>query len=215
MNKILLGIVAAACATSAQAVVNVDFGSDPGNLGDDHDYVTSVGTITASGYTDDFVDGELYGKNLGGDEQGLGLVDDPSGQNEIYGGFLSSGNGAFVQLDVSDILASTSMAQFFMNSTTSGESWFVIGSNTDACGWVCGDLVATGSDEGALHTLLGWGNYQFYDFYSSNGNVLLGGLTLTESVPEPATWAMMLLGFGAMGVAFRRAKRKVTLPQLA
>jgi hypothetical protein len=30
------------------------------------------------------------------------------------------------------------------------------------------------------------------------------------SVPEPATWAMMLLGFGAAGTAIRRSRRKET-----
>jgi hypothetical protein len=34
------------------------------------------------------------------------------------------------------------------------------------------------------------------------------------AVPEPSTWAMMLLGFGAAGVALRR-RRKTTLVQLA
>ena len=33
-------------------------------------------------------------------------------------------------------------------------------------------------------------------------------------LPEPGTWAMMLLGFGAVGFAIRR-QRKVPLPQLA
>lgn len=31
--------------------------------------------------------------------------------------------------------------------------------------------------------------------------------TSSSAVPEPATWAMMLLGFGAMGVAIRRRRR--------
>lgn len=35
-----------------------------------------------------------------------------------------------------------------------------------------------------------------------------GGVTIGNGVPEPATWAMMLLGFGAMGVAFRRSRRQ-------
>jgi hypothetical protein len=28
------------------------------------------------------------------------------------------------------------------------------------------------------------------------------------AVPEPATWAMMLMGFGATGVAMRRSRRR-------
>ena len=34
-------------------------------------------------------------------------------------------------------------------------------------------------------------------------NEVVGG-TITTAVPEPASWAMMLVGFGAMGVALRR-----------
>ena len=38
--------------------------------------------------------------------------------------------------------------------------------------------------------------------------------TLTAAVPEPGTWAMMLLGFGAIGFSMRR-KRPVALLQAA
>ena len=44
----------------------------------------------------------------------------------------------------------------------------------------------------------------------------LGGVSLvTAAVPEPATWAMMLLGFGAMGVSLRRGRRTNSLRQAA
>ncbi len=37
-----------------------------------------------------------------------------------------------------------------------------------------------------------------------------------DGVPEPSTWAMMLLGFGATGIAIRRSRRKnVLATQLA
>jgi hypothetical protein len=35
------------------------------------------------------------------------------------------------------------------------------------------------------------------------------------AVPEPATWAMMLFGFGAAGIAMRRSRRKILLAQVA
>jgi hypothetical protein len=31
-----------------------------------------------------------------------------------------------------------------------------------------------------------------------------------SAVPEPSTWAMMLLGFAGLGFAFRRSRRKVS-----
>jgi hypothetical protein len=39
-------------------------------------------------------------------------------------------------------------------------------------------------------------------------NAVLFTTTHPDSVPEPATWAMMLFGFGAAGVAMRRSRRK-------
>jgi hypothetical protein len=33
----------------------------------------------------------------------------------------------------------------------------------------------------------------------------------TPGVPEPATWGMMILGFGAAGIAIRRSRRKTAL----
>jgi PEP-CTERM motif len=37
----------------------------------------------------------------------------------------------------------------------------------------------------------------------------------STAVPEPATWAMMLLGFGAIGFSLRRRNSARTMPQLA
>jgi len=42
-----------------------------------------------------------------------------------------------------------------------------------------------------------------------------GAILETGGVPEPATWAMMLVGFGAVGVAMRRSRRKQLVSQLA
>ena len=68
------------------------------------------------------------------------------------------------------------------------------------------------STAGASYTL---------SFLVSNGTFGGDGLRVTASnaqlagaVPEPGTWAMMLVGFGAMGVALRR-RRRVALATVA
>ena len=39
--------------------------------------------------------------------------------------------------------------------------------------------------------------------------MLLGNIsTLTSAVPEPSTWATMLIGFAGLGFAFRQSRRK-------
>ena len=35
-------------------------------------------------------------------------------------------------------------------------------------------------------------------------------ITIEQAFPEPATWAMMLFGFGAIGFAMRRRKQQKT-----
>ena len=47
-----------------------------------------------------------------------------------------------------------------------------------------------------------------------NQNGFSNGLIIGNGVPEPATWAMMLLGFGAVGFSMRR-RRHAMLAQAA
>jgi hypothetical protein len=47
------------------------------------------------------------------------------------------------------------------------------------------------------------------------GLVTASATPLAAAVPEPATWAMMLLGFGGMGVALRRRRRSTLAQQMA
>jgi hypothetical protein len=44
---------------------------------------------------------------------------------------------------------------------------------------------------------------------------ITGPGTIATAVPEPATWAMMLLGFGAIGASMRRRRRVIAIAQMA
>lgn len=50
---------------------------------------------------------------------------------------------------------------------------------------------------------------------TANSGAILETSPPPPSVPEPATWAMMLAGFGATGFAMRRTRRKNVLAQIA
>lgn len=60
-------------------------------------------------------------------------------------------------------------------------------------------------------TLANPGNVSFF-IYDDNLSDNRGGVSLAISaVPEPATWALMMLGFGAIGFAMRRNKVRTTV----
>jgi hypothetical protein len=54
----------------------------------------------------------------------------------------------------------------------------------------------------------GLGNTQ--DSIAESGVTQIGAAT-AGGVPEPSTWAMMLLGFAGLGFAFRQSRRKVSM----
>ncbi|WP_308515434.1 FxDxF family PEP-CTERM protein [Sphingomonas flavescens] len=63
-------------------------------------------------------------------------------------------------------------------------------------------------------TQLAAGNYRLTVNGTGPGNgSFTGNVTIRPAVPEPATWAMMLLGFGATGLMMRR--RRTVLAQVA
>lgn len=217
MKKWLLSVaLLAGLAGGAQAQTTWDLSGNNTSFGTSHVFSANTGDvglqITAFGFTSSALTtaATLYGKNLGADEIGLGLTNDPSGQNEITGSSL-------VLIDFSNaVAAGANLFDYRFNSTTvsglnPGEKWEVLGSNTGAANSFT--MVATGTNDETEHTILGI-PFKFYEFESLAGNVLLaevsgagGSLTPVAAVPEPSTWAMMLLGFIGLAFAFRARRR--------
>jgi hypothetical protein len=172
-------------------------------------------TITAKGFTGTtgshaWNTTNLWAKNTGG-ETGLGIKNDPSTDHEIWG-------TTFIQIDVTAALAKgLTNFIFSMGSTTQDEAWDVFGSNQTGVGATLTELYTAGHDQGTTHNLSG---YKYYDFFydsslghlsGQNNNVLLATFSgndarLTTAVPEPSTWAMMILGF--CGVGFMACRRQ-------
>ncbi|HEX5261997.1 MAG TPA: PEPxxWA-CTERM sorting domain-containing protein [Phenylobacterium sp.] len=197
--------MAVAAATGARAAV-FDFSTPSGDQGTSHTY-TSGGlstTLTAFGTPA----AHLFGKAAGSDENGVGMTNDPSGDTEI-----AFGKG-FIQVDTTGLTA----IQFAFNSTTEGEEWSVFGSNTPG---VLGSFIVSGTGEGANTAVLP--TFTFYDIESTKAlggqNILLKNMTALQGtvrtgggVPEPATWAMMLIGFGGLGAVLRRRRALAAVP---
>jgi hypothetical protein len=204
LKKALIVLAAVAMASGANAAtIMYDFGTPSGDLGHSHTYtdIPSGLSIIATGYDNLGHLTDLWGKNGTGDENGLGMANDPTGDHEIHYGM------GFVQLDVSKLFGKVKAAStdFGTNSTTSGEEWGIYGSNI--AGSFSGSPLIIGTIE-TTHLLPDFGLYKYYDFKemtnpSGQGdNFLIHDLT-TARVPEPATWAMLLVGFAALGAALR------------
>jgi hypothetical protein len=161
-------------------------------------------TISASGFTSAALttSATLFQKNGGADEIGLGLTNDPTGDNEI------SGTNVIV-VNFSNAVAAGVQAMSFdfkMDSSTAPDAWAVLSSSTGLAGSF--SPLFSGTDEGVHSGLL---VAKFYMFEATAGNVLLSEVSgVTPAVPEPSTWAMMLLGFVGLGFAFRQSRRKVS-----
>jgi hypothetical protein len=208
MRFVVLALAAACIAAPASAAtIMFDFSSAHGDLGHSHTYTVDGLSVIATGYDVDGDKTDLFGKHDGGDENGLGLTNDPTKDNEIH---FRSG---FVQLNVSGLFGKVKpLSTFFStNSTTNGEEWAVYGSNK--AGTYSGSPLLTGTTE-TVKPLPDLGMFKYYDFVAVNhtpgqgDNFLLHQMTVTTGVPEPATWGMMLVGFFGLGARMRARRRQ-------
>jgi PEP-CTERM motif len=192
-------------------VITWDLGTPAGLLGVSQNYSSGLPpiTITATG----FINGnfanpanktDLFDKEAGGDEVGIGLNDDPTGEHELSG-------RNWIQLNVTNaVAAGVHGLSFIMDSTTgctalpcaTGDSWRVFGSNSaTSLGAQLPGLIGFDEVSHSLPT-----GFDFINFQAVSGNVLVSSISGT--IPEPSTWAMMLLGFAGLGyVSFRRTRK--------
>lgn len=159
-------------------------------------YTSGGFTITATAFPAPGSAGTLYAKNTGGDELGLGLTNDTTGDHEITAGSL-------IQLDLNDIPIVP--LTIIMNSSTSPDEWDFYEATLP--GATSGTFQASGFNEVAFSIDP---VDQFLDVTALHGNVLLHSLSFddgTSPVPEPSGLALLGTGIiGLAGVARRKLK---------
>jgi len=179
-----LAAIGAGLATQAKAV-NFTFQENGSNidLGPTSTFTSGGFSLTASGFLTAGGTTNLFAKDLGGTETGLGTVSDPSGQHEIV-------TTNFVQLT----LPTTPPSNFSMVLLTSvqpGESAQVFFTTTP--GTLAGaTLIGTVSNANGSISIPAGDQTGFIDITAGAANVLLAGAQITTSVPDGGSTVALL-----------------------
>lgn len=189
---VLVGIgMALAAQAKADLIFNFQENGSNTDLGPTSTFTEGGVSLTASGFLNSGAVSNLYAKSLGGDEIGLGMSADPTGQNEIF-------TGGFVQLTL-PTTPPAPLSLILTGSVQPGEQALVYFSPTAGSFTAPGaQLIGTISDANNSVAIPPGDQNGFIDITAGGGNVLLASATV---VPESGTIAFLGVGLALAGLA--------------
>ena len=188
----LAGVGVALVTQANAAAINFNFQENGSNLdlGPTSTFTESGFSLTASGFLTAGGTTNLFAKNLGGTETGLGTTSDPSGQHEIV-------TTNFVQLTL-PTAPPANFSMVLLTSVQTGESAQVFFTTTP--GTLTGaTLIGTVSNANGSISIPAGDQTGFIDITAGAVNVLLAGAHITTSVPDGGS-TVALLGIALTAV---------------
>ena len=183
-------------ATQASATPSPPNGTNIG--GCDPALVTPDATACAGYYTGNILNGSS-----------TDILNQQNAIASLPGSFTWDGNWTAMDNSTSPDLVITALSGTNSNQLNFGETLFgqvIIGAHFGNVAGPAGNVSVFW-----LFNLTSPTNFITLDDTQGLSNAALYTTDPHPSVPEPSTWAMMLLGFGAAGVAMRRSRRKTQL----
>ena len=181
----------------------------------------SVGgvTVTATAWSAPLLSSTPNAAYLGRYDKGLGVTNSAEGTGTGNKHTIDNLDGYdFVRLVFSQAVNLTGLIKtnFDINGQTDGDYWFsygtVAGDATSFANW--SSIVARGADRdsNAATSTTQFSNVWYIGAARTaekNDGFKLGTVkaNVQQAVPEPATWLMMILGFGAIGTVVRKRAR--------
>lgn len=197
-NRLLLTILVAigtAFATQAKATTFTFLENGAGNKGPSETWTVDGLSLIAYGFNASGA-ADLFAKNGGGDENGLGLAEDPTGDNEIS-------TFDFVQLAVPTTPPSTFLSAL-LTSVQNGEKADIYWSTTlGSLGTMIGSI--SNSDGTFVIPVTYQHAAGYFGVTAGAMNVLLSGATFEQNVPDSGM-TIMLLGGALAGLQIVRRK---------
>lgn len=176
----------------ADSVETFNFNLNLGDIGKTDLLKDGAVQFLISGFNVTLNPGDIWEKNLGPTETGLGLAQETN--HEI-------GKTQFLQIDISKLTADKQIeaVAIGVNSIQPGESYNIYGSN--AAGML-GTLIAANQTD--PNFVLPLAPFQFISITADSGNVLLQDVAVTTT-PEPSTFLLLIAGaIIAAGVSLRK-----------